>query len=281
MSRRPGLYALLLKAYPREYSAAHSAELLATLEESSGGRVDAREAAGLLIGALRQRRLSDQVRRRRTTLMSAAWLAGLLLLGLSFAVGSALAVMDVRSGGLQSTPRELGGLLSGLVLALALRGRVRSALTLLLLALVPLSGLAVATGEPLPAVLSLVVPAIVLGVMSSARQPFAVTTYSWWWLAVPPLWGAGLMVSSSPIYLQVATLALVTLLAGGEARFALAAATAFLVMAADIMLSALARFSLYGDDLATAAAMTGIAVVLALLGSPVLARRLTPASPTA
>lgn len=280
MSRRPGLYALLLKAYPREYSAAHSGELLATLEESSGGRAHAREAAGLLIGALRQRRMSDQVRHRRTIVMSAAWLASLLLFGLSFAVGSAIAVMDVRAGGVQTSPRALGGLLSGAVLALALRGRVRAALTVLLLGLVPLSGLAVAIQEPLPALLSLAVPAIVLGVIS-ARQPLAVTTYSWWWLAVPPLLGAGLMLSYSPIYVQVATLALVTALAGCEARFAFAAATVFLVMAADIVLSALVRSTIYGGDLATSAAMTVIAVFLALLGSPALTRRLTPASPMA
>lgn len=280
MSRRPGLYALLLKAYPREYSAAHSRELLATLEESSGGRVHAREAAGLLIGALRQRRLSDQMRQRRITVMSAAWLAGLVLLGLGFAVGSAIAVMDVRAGGLQIAPRALGGLLSGVVLALALRGRVRAALTVLLLGPVPLSGLTVVMQEPSLALLSLVVPAIVLGVMAT-RQPFELTTHSWWWLAVPPLWGAGLMLSSSPVYVQVATLALMTALAGGEARVAFAAATVCLVLAADIVLSALVRFSMYGGDLETAAAMTGIAVFLALLGSPALTHRLTPAIPTA
>jgi hypothetical protein len=278
MSRRPGLYALLLKAYPREYSAARSAEMLATLEESNGGRVDAREAAGLLIGALRQRRLSDQMRHRRTTLMSAAWLAALLLLGVRFAVGSAIAVIDLRASDLQPDPQALGGLLSAAVLALALRGRVRVALTVLLLGLLPLTGLAVAMAEPLP-VLSFAVPAIVLGVMS-ARPPIAVTTYSWWWLVVPPLWGAALAVSYSPL-LQVATVAVVTVLAGCGARFAFAAATVFLVMAADVVLSSLMFFAtIYGGDLVTSAAMIGIAGVLVLLGRPALTRRLEPVNPT-
>ena len=279
MSRRPGLYALLLKAYPREYSAARSAEMLATLEESNGGRVDVREAAGLLIGALRQRRLSDQMRHRRTTLMSAAWLAALLLLGVRFAVGSAIAVIDLRASDLQPDPQALGGLLSAAVLALALRGRVRVALTVLLLGLLPLTGLAVAMGEPLPVLLSFAVPAIVLGVMS-ARPPIAVTTYSWWWLVVPPLWGAALVVSYSPL-LQVATVAVVTVLAGCGARFAFAAATVFLVMAADVVLSNLMLFaSIYGGDLVTSAAMIGIAGVLVLLGRPALTRRLEPVNPT-
>ena len=278
MSRRPGLYALLLKAYPREYSAARSAEMLATLEESNGGRVDVREAAGLLIGALRQRRLSDQMRHRRTTLMSAAWLAALLLLGVRFAVGSAIAVIDLRASDLQPDPQALGGLLSAAVLALALRGRVRVALTVLLLGLLPLTGLAVAMAEPLP-VLSFAVPAIVLGVMS-ARPPIAVTTYSWWWLVVPPLWGAALVVSYSPL-LQVATVAVVTVLAGCGARFAFAAATVFLVMAADVVLSSLMFFAtIYGGDLVTSAAMIGIAGVLVLLGRPALTRRLEPVNPT-
>jgi hypothetical protein len=280
VSRRPGLYALLLKAYPREYSAAHGGELLATLEESSGGRVVAREAAGLLLGAVRQRRLSDRVRDRRTALICAAWLGALLLLGLDLAVGTAIAVGDLRDGALQDTPRALGGLLSGAVLALCLRGRVRGALAVLLLELVLVSGLAVATYEPSLVSVSLVVPVIVLGVMS-ARQPSAVSTRSWWWLAVPPLWGAGLMASSSSaIWLQVSTLALVTVLAGCEARFALAAAGVFLVMAADVVLAAVVlSSSVHPRVLALGAAMVGIALFLALLGGPALTRSLSPASP--
>ena len=282
MSRRRGLYALLLKAYPREYSATHGGELLATLEESSGGRGVVREAAGLLLGAVRQRRLADLVRDRRTSLISAAWLGTLLLLGVDFAVGTATAVSDLREGGLHVTAQVIGGLLSGAVLALCLCGRVRSALAALLLELILLTGLAVTTYELSPVSVSLLVPVIVLSVMS-LRQQHAVFTGSWWWLVVPPLWGAGLtMSSSSAVYLQIATLALVTVLAGCQARFALAAAGVFLVMAADTLLSAAVTFSsILERDLTTAAAFLGSALFLALLGGPALTRSPSPAVPTA
>jgi hypothetical protein len=65
------VYQHLLRAYPQDYATAHGGELLATREQSSHGKLLAREVIGLLLGAIRQRHLSDRVRSRRLTVVLA------------------------------------------------------------------------------------------------------------------------------------------------------------------------------------------------------------------
>jgi hypothetical protein len=229
MSAANWLYRLLLRTYPRDYAGVHGGELLATLEQSSGGRIRGREVTGLLVGGVRQRWLQDRLRRRRTTVTSAAWPAVLVLLSCDFMgnVGVALYLRlsaEGRSPILQSWDVPVSMLASLALFALALRGNPRPALLFALASyLLPLirnadelSWDVLLHFGPLHA-LTLAALAIV------AVRRKSITAVSWWWLLPPAAFGA-LAAMPPPIsgIALVTALVLVAIVAVCEARFALA-----------------------------------------------------------
>jgi hypothetical protein len=237
MSAADRLYRLLLRTYPRDYAAVHGGELLATLEQSSGGRVRVREVTGLLVGGVRQRWLQDRLRQRRATVTSAVWPAVLVLLGFDFMYNVASALMLFSSGGLsiilQSWVVPVSMLASLLLFALALLGNPRPALLFALAScLLPLVRSAGAfSWADLAAIGSLhALTLAALAIVVVRRKSFSAV--SWWWLLPLAVLGVLASIPSPVAWIALGTaVALLAIVAVCEARFALALVPFCFVMA--------------------------------------------------
>lgn len=258
MSAADRVYPALLRAYPRDWAAAHGDEVLATLESSSEGRVLPREVMGLLVGGFRQRRLEDRLRSRVATLDSASWLATVLLLGVILMSGVAIAVGQVKFNAETPGTFQLAMLLTLAKFALVLRGCPGAAL---LLAPFPYLLLLIAAE---PTILPIWVDALsVAGMAGLVIQRRPTPSGSWWWLLAPVALGIAMVLPSPPLGIAIGiALSPVLLIAACEARFALAAAPSCFALATHW---AIASFSLDAGFLLLAAiglATIGLALLL-------------------
>ncbi|MEV4247387.1 hypothetical protein AB0J63_28720 [Streptosporangium canum] len=205
-------YRRLLRAYPHDYRSAYGDELLDVLLESASPLrtvPEPREAAGLVIGGLRER-LTRAGR-------GSSWANGVHLGVTALCVAQLAALLPYAPA------IPLWTLLSALALLAVLRGRVRLALPLVLLT--GAKAVAVASGEPLFDHLLLPVEpgfltdaplfalsepppvatdyALALGgllVLAVYGRPLTPRSW-WWWAAVPPMaWAGPAWMESGTVY---------------------------------------------------------------------------------
>ncbi|HST83937.1 MAG TPA: hypothetical protein VLL08_19540 [Kineosporiaceae bacterium] len=281
------LYQLLLRTYPRDYAAVHGGELLATLEQSSGGRIRVREVTGLLVGSVRQRWLQDRLRQPRATVTSAVWPAVLVLLGFDFMfnVASALHMLPSPSGPsaiLQSWVVPASMLPSLLLFALALLGHPRPALLFALASyLLPLvrDAGAFSWSDLTPVVSLHALTLAALAITTVRRKSFSAG--SWGWLLPPALLGFLATMPSPVAGIALGTaLALLAIVAVCEARFALALVPLCFAMACSYLTQWWTHDSYPGSNFVAlcAAIAAGVGLVFLLRAGLVLKPRQSAAS---